>query len=397
MDSIRAYPLGEPYRLELDPAYRDLLNRDGPSLVRLPYGGTAWLAVRYDHVREVLASPGISRTPAAGNPDLPRQMPEPPPESIMTLDGAEHARLRRLVSKAFTARRIEGMRGEIQRLVDELLDAMGASGSPADLVAQVAVPLPLGVICTLLGVPLEDQRHFRPFTEKVMGTTAFGSDEVRRAMAEFFGYLAGLVARRRAAPTDDLLGALVLARDEGDRLSEQELVWLGVALLIGGHETTLNQIGNFVYVLLEHPDQLAELRAHPELAPRAVEELLRFVPTGAGSAHAGLATEDVVLGGVTVRRGEWVVVDLAAANHDPRVFGDPGRLDLRREPNHHLALGHAAHFCLGAQLARVELELVLTTLLRRFPALRLAVPAEELEWNTGGLIRGLKRLPVAWT
>jgi cytochrome P450 len=397
MNSIRPYPLGEPYRLELDPAYQDLLGGDELTRVRLPFGGTSWLAVRYDHVREALASPTLSRTLAAGNPDLPRQMPEPPPPgAIMALDGEEHTRLRRLVGKAFTARRIEGMRDEIQRLVDELIDTMAATGSPADLVSHVAVPLPLRVICNLLGVPVEDQEHFRSFTEKVMGTTAFGSEEVQTAMAEFFGYLAKLVAERRASPTDDLLSALVLARDEDDRLSEQELVWLGVALLIGGHETTLNQIANFTYVLLNHPEQLAEFRAHPEIAPRAIEELLRFVPTGAGSAHATIATEDMVLGGVTVHKGEGVVVDLAAANYDPRVFRDPQRLDLRREPNHHLALGHSAHFCLGAQLARVELQLVFTTLLRRFPDLRLAVPADELEWNTGGLIRGLKRLPVAW-
>lgn len=397
MEKIRPYPLGEPHRLDPDPAHRELLGRDELTRVRLPHGGEAWLAVRYDHVREALASPVISRGLAAGNPDLPRLMPEPPPAgTIMTLDGAAHTRVRRLAAKAFTARRIEGMRGEIQGFVDELVDAMDAAGPPADLVSQVAVPLPLRVICTLLGVPLADRTHFRAFTEKVMGTTAFGSDEVRTAMADFFGYFAGLVAGRRAAPTDDLLGALVLARDEEDRLDEQELIWLGVALLIGGHETTLNQIANFVYVLLDHPEQLADLRAHPEIAPRAVEELLRFVPTGAGSAHASIATEDVELGGVTVRKGEGVVVDLGAANYDPRVFRDPYRLDLRREPNHHLALGYSAHFCLGAQLARVELELALTTLLRRFPGLRLAVPAGELEWNTGGLIRGLRRLPVTW-
>lgn len=392
-----AYPLGEPTRLDLHPGYARLLAESPLTRVTMPHGGTAWLATGYEAVREVMSSPAVSRAAAAENPAIPRLLPEPPPAgTIMTLDPPEHSRLRRLVSKAFTARRVEAMRSRIQKAVDELLDDMVAHGTPADLVRQLAVPLPVRVICEVMGVPVEDEKHFRAFTEGIMGTTAFDSDEVKAAMGNFFGYFAQLVAQRRADPTDDLLGALVTARDDDDKLSEQELVWLGVALLIGGHETTLNQITNFTYVLLGNPARAQELREHPELWPRAVEELLRYVPTGAGSAFASLVTEDTVLHGVPVAAGEAVIVDLGAANRDPAAFDHPDELDFHREPNHHLAMGHGAHFCLGAQLARMELHIALGTLLDRFPGLRLAVPEEDLTWRTGSLIRGLDELPVAW-
>ncbi|MDJ1134000.1 cytochrome P450 [Streptomyces iconiensis] len=391
------YPLGPPERLDLAPGYGPLLAAPRMTRVRMPYGGDAWLAVRYEHVREVMSCPHITRELVAAPEALPRRLPEPPPGgSIMTMDGAEHARLRRLVNKAFTARRIEAMRADVQRLVDGLLDGMEAAGPPVDLVEALAVPLPVRVICALMGIPADDHERFRSFTETIMGAAASGPDAVRTAMGDFFAYFSELIAQRRAEPTDDLLGGLVLARDKEDRLSEQELVWLGIALLIGGHETTLNQIANFSYTLLTHPEALEDLRAHPEITPRAVEELLRYIPTGAGSARAHIATDDVELGGVTVRAGEGVVVDLGAANFDAAVFAQPHRLDLRREPNHHLAMGHSSHFCLGAQLARMELSITLTSLLRRFPGLRLAIPVEELQWNSTGLIRGLARLPVAW-
>ncbi|CAL9411939.1 cytochrome P450 [Streptomyces sp. enrichment culture] len=392
-----AYPFGDPSRLDLHHAYGRLLAEAPLTRVTMPHGGTAWLATGYEAVREVMSSPAVSRAAAAENPAIPRLMPEPPPAgTIMTLDPPEHSRLRRLVSKAFTARRVEAMRPRIQKAVDELLDDMVAHGAPADLVRHLAVPLPVRVICEVMGVPVEDEKHFRAFTEGIMGTTAFDSDEVKAAMGNFFGYFAQLVAERRANPTDDLLGALVTARDDDDKLTEQELVWLGVALLIGGHETTLNQITNFAYVLLHNPARAQELREHPELWPRAVEELLRYVPTGAGSAFASLVTEDTVLHGVPVAAGEAVIVDLGAANRDPAAFDHPDELDFHREPNHHLAMGHGAHFCLGAQLARTELHIALGTLLSRFPGLRLAVAEEDLVWRTGSLIRGLDEMPVAW-
>jgi len=209
-------------------------------------------------------------------------------------------------------------------------------------------------------------------------------------------YMAGLVGQRRREPTDDLLGALVLARDEGDRLTEQELISLAMTLLAGGHETTANQIANSVYLLLTHPDQLALLRSRPEPIPGAVEEMMRFVPLAATAGTPRYATADVELTGGTVPAGDAVLVFVPAANRDPRVFPDPDRLDVTRGPAAQLALGHGAHHCLGAGLARMELQVALGSLLERFPGLRLAVDKDELRWKAGTLVRGPLALPVAW-
>jgi cytochrome P450 len=209
--------------------------------------------------------------------------------------------------------------------------------------------------------------------------------------------MAGLVAQRRERDTDDLIGALVRARDEdNDRLSEQELVQLAAGLLAAGHETTVTQIPNFLYVLLTHPDRLAELRAEPALIPSAVEELMRYVPLGTTAAFARYATEDIEVGGVLVRAGEPVLGAIGAANHDEAVFDRPTEVDFHRPANPHLGFGHGAHHCAGAQLARVELQVALDRVITRFPRLALAVPEEELVWKTGLLVRGLRGLPVRW-
>jgi cytochrome P450 len=209
--------------------------------------------------------------------------------------------------------------------------------------------------------------------------------------------MAGLIAQRRERPTDDLIGALVRARDEdNDRLTEQEMVRLAAGLLAAGHETTVTQIPNFVYVLLTHPEQLRQLRAEPDLVPSAVEELMRFVPLGVASSFARYALEDVELGGVLVRAGEPVIGSVASANRDEEVFAQPDTLDLTRSTNPHIGFGHGAHHCVGAQLARMELQVAIATLLERLPGLRFAGPEEELEWKSGLLVRGLKRMPVAW-
>ncbi|MDI5942023.1 cytochrome P450, partial [Micromonospora sp. DH15] len=211
-----------------------------------------------------------------------------------------------------------------------------------------------------------------------------------------FAYMGELIARRRDEPTDDLIGAMVRARDADDRLSEEEVVQLAAGLLAAGHETTVTQIPNFAYVLLQHPDEWARLRADRTLVPRAVEELMRFVPLGATAAFARYAKEDVEIGGVLVRAGEPVVVSIPSANRDETVFADADRLDLGREVNPHLGFGHGVHHCVGAQLARMELQVVLDTLLDRTPGLRLAVPEPELVWKSGLLVRGLTAMPVAW-
>ncbi|MEV0251706.1 cytochrome P450 [Nocardia sp. NPDC050712] len=394
---VRHYPFGEPVRLDIHPLLARLRREEPVARIQLPYGGEGWLITRYDDVRLVLADPRFSRAEAVDREDLPRATPEPPRgDSLLSMDPPEHTRLRKLVAKAFTGRRVEQLRPRAQQIVDEHLDAIERSGPPADLVRQFALPLPVTLICEMLGVPTDQQHRFRDFSDAILSTTAYTREQILSARAELEGYLAELVAQRRAEPADDLLGALVAARDNDDRLSETELVNLGVGLLIAGHETTANQIANFTYVLLTEPGHWDLLQRDPGLLPGAVEELLRHVQLGSGGAFARIATEDVELSGVTVRAGEAVFVNTQAANRDESVFADPEELDLTRAGNPHMAFGHGAHHCLGAQLARLELQVAIGTLLRRFPGLRLAVPLDEVPWKTGLLVRGPKALPVTW-
>ncbi|WBB77825.1 cytochrome P450 [Micromonospora sp. WMMD882] len=394
--SAQRYPFSIPDRLELDPRLAEL-RRDEPLVrVRLPYGEPAWLATRHADVRTVLGDPRFSRAAAAGR-DEPRNVPDQRETGILGMDPPEHTRLRRVVARAFTARRVEELRPGTRRIADELVDGMLAAGAPADLVAHLATPLPIRVICDLLGVPVADQDDFHAWSEAIVSTTSLRPDQVREYLDNLRAYMAGLVAQRRSAPTDDLIGAMVRVRDtDAERLSEDELVGLAAGLLAAGHETTVNQIPNLVYVLLTEPEQWARLRAEPELVPNAVEELLRFVPLGTTAGFPRYATEDVELGGVLVRAGEPVLVSIPSANRDERVFVEPDRVDLARQVNPHLAFGHGVHHCVGAQLARMELQVVLSALLDRTPELRLAVPESELTWKTGLLVRGLTSLPVSW-
>ena len=393
----RPFPFQQADRLDIDPLYAELRAREPMTRIRMPYGGVAWLATRYEDVRAISADPRLSRQAARGRDDVPRMTrDETHRPSIITADPPDHTRLRRLVAKAFTARRMEALRPRVREMVAASLDAMIAEGPPADLVAHLALPLPIGVICELLGVPYADRDRFRAWSEGVLSTTALPEEDVRRCFTEIGGYLAGLIGRRRTRPTGDLLGTLVSARDDEDRLTEHELVTFGVTLLVAGHETTANQIGNFVYTLLAHPAQLGALYRRPDLVPGAVEELLRFIPLGSGGGFPRVATEDVEVGGVTVRAGETVFTSGPSANRDESVFDEPQTLDVTRADNPHVAFGHGVHHCLGAQLARLELTEALSGVLDRLPGLRLAAPDDELPWKVGLRVRGLRALPVAW-
>lgn len=390
------YPFGAAERLELDPEYGRL--RDGGELARvaMPYGGDAWLATSYEDVKTVLADPRFSREATFGV-DVPRSTPliQTDP-SLLSMDPPDHTRMRRLVAKAFTARRMEQLRPRAQEVVDGLLDRIVEQGPPADLVEGLALPLPITMICELLGVPVEDRDRFRDWSDAVLAITAYTPDQIAAARDELKAYLAELVQQRRERPTDDLLGVLVVARDEDERLSEAELIQFGITLLVAGHETTANQIGNFIYTLLTHPEQLDALKADPSVLNPAIEELLRFTPLGSSAGFSRIALEDVELSGVLVRAGEAVVTQAAAANRDKNVFDRPDDLDFGREHNPHIAFGHGAHHCLGAQLARVELQVAVGSLVRRLPELRFAVPVEQVPFKSGRLVRGLQTLPVAW-
>ncbi|WP_245743962.1 cytochrome P450 [Lentzea fradiae] len=314
-----------------------------------------------------------------------------PGGSILTHDGESHARMRRLVSKAFTVRRVEELRPRAQQITDDLLDRLD---NPGDLVEGFSMPFPVAVICELLGVPFEDRDEFRKWSNQVLATVGGHTpEEALDGVTKLHAYFTELVARRRAHPTNDLMGALVAARDNEDRLSEEELVHFGITLLVAGHETTANMISNSVVTLLEHPDDLKDLREHPEKLPNAIEELLRYVPLGSGAGFPRIATEDVQVGNALVKAGEAVLVVVSSANHDATVFAAADELDVDRDAGRHLQFGHGIHFCLGSQLARMELKVALGTLLRRMPGLRLAEP---VEFRRGSLVRGPVRLVVAW-
>lgn len=392
---VRRFPTVEDQSLDPDPLLLELLDGEPVSRVRLPFGQPCWLVTRHDDVRFVLSDPRFSRSLTL-QADVARTTPMLPLEdSILAMDPPDHTRIRRLVSTAFTARRVADLRERAQGIVDGLLDGVERAGPPADLVEDLALPLPIAMICELLGVPFADRARFRAWADTFMTSSGFTIEELLDAHGQICGYLAGMIELRRNAPTDDLLGALVAVRDgDGDRISEPELVSLSLALLVAGYETTASQLSKFVYALLRHPDQLALLRARPELVPNAVEELMRLVPLSSGTTLAYIATEDVEVGGVTIRAGEAIMAAPGAANRDPAVFAEPNALDVTREGITHFGFGHGPHFCVGAHLARMEMQVALTTLLVRFPALRLAVPPDEVPWKVGSAVWGLEHLPV---
>lgn len=392
----RSFPFSESERLEPDPMFATLRAEQPLSRVQLPYGEPAWLATRYEDIKVVLGDPRFSRAAGVGRDEPRMRLHQAQEGSILSMDPPDHSRLRRLVMKAFTVRRVEELRPRTQEIADGLVDAMVAKGAPADVVADFGLPLPITVICELLGVPFEDRTDFRLWSDAFLSTTKFTPQEVYECVGKLREYMAGLIAQRRETPTDDLIGALVLARDNEDRLSEEELLSLTQGLLVAGHETTASQIPNFVYVLLTHPEQLAQLRGDLSLVPKAVEELMRFVPLGQGPGIARYALEDIELGGVLVRAGEPVLPAIHSANRDVSVYTDPDLLDLLRQETSHVGFGHGAHHCLGAPLARMELQVALDTLLRRFPELSLAEGDGDIEWKAGLATRGPARMSVTW-
>jgi cytochrome P450 len=392
---VRPYPF-DMHDIEVSSLYSTLQRTEPMSRVQMPFGEQAWLATRYADVKVVMTDSRFSREMAQGL-DQPRMRRQSMGDGIMGMDPPDHSRLRRLVGKAFTARRLEKMRADVRALTRKLIDDMVASGDSADIVEGLARPLPVTVICDLLGVPHEDHRIFREWTQALVSDATAKGDVLNDYGDALDNYVAGLVAKRRVEPTDDLLGALVYARDAGDKLSENELISIaGAGLLTGGVETVSSALPSFVYTLLTNPDELALLRAKPELMPSAVEELLRYVPINTAAMFARYAVADVRFGDVVVRAGDPVLPALHAANRDPEVFADPERIDLTRSPNPHMAFGHGPHHCIGAQLARLELQESLSELLARFPKLRLADGVDGVKWEYGVIVRGPSLLRIAW-
>ncbi|MFJ6657354.1 cytochrome P450 [Streptomyces sp. NPDC091377] len=390
-----SYPFHEAVALDVDPVYERLRAEEPVVRVSCPYGEDAWLVTRHADMKTILGDPRFSRALAAEH-DESRLTPLPIHTSILGMDGHDHARLRRLLAKVFTVRRVERLRPRVEQEAGALIDALEAAGAPGDLMEGFAVPFAATVICDLLGVPFEDREQFRGWLDAFSATTVMTPEEIEEDTRRLYDYIGKLMVRRRAEPQDDLISAMVKASDEEERLSEQELIELASVLLIAGHETVSSQLIDSLHVLLTHPEELARLRERPALLPGAVEELLRYVPLISHVTFARYAREDVELSGTLVRAGESVLPAIPSANRDATVFADPDRFDPAREPNPHLGFGYGIHRCLGAPLARLELLVAVDSLLTRFPALRCAVPVASLEWKDGMQVRSLLRLPVTW-
>ncbi|WP_329569130.1 cytochrome P450 [Kitasatospora sp. NBC_01266] len=391
----RSYPFSEAVALDLDPLYQKLRVEEPVVRVSCPYGEDAWLVTTHADMKTILGDPRFSRALAAEH-DESRLTPLPINTSILGMDSPDHPRLRRLLSKVFTMRRVELLRPRVEQEAHRLIDALVAAGAPGDLMEGFAVPFAGTVVCDLLGVPFEDREQFRTWLDAFSATTVMSEQEIEEDTQRLYDYIGELMVRRRAEPQDDLISAMVKASDEEDKLSEKELVELASVLLIAGHETVSSQLIDSLHVLFTHPSQLERLKREPELLPGAIEELLRYVPLISHVTFARYATEDVELSGTLVRAGESVLPAIPSANRDESVFEDAERFDLTRAHNPHLGFGYGIHRCLGAPLARLEMRVALESLFARLPELRCAVAVEELEWKDGMQVRSLLELPVSW-
>ncbi|MFI5620961.1 cytochrome P450 [Streptomyces sp. NPDC051567] len=357
--------------------------------------GPSWLVVGHHEARQALNHPELAKDWRSSGL-FPGVAVSEANTNMLESDPPHHTRLRRLVAGEFTARRVEALRPRVQQITDELLDAMAARPErTADLIEALAFPLPMTVICELLGVPGLDRDRFRHWSREVVAPTTTTAEGT--AHRELSCYLAELVEAKAKAPGEDLLSALIRTRDEdGDALAPDELIGMAFLLLVAGHETTVNLISNGVRALLDHPAQLAAVRADPDgLLAGAVEEMLRY-DGPLQNATFRYARQDVELGGTVIPAGAIVMVSLAAAGRDPGRFPRPDAFDIRRAPQGHLAFGHGPHFCIGAPLARMEGRIALRGLLDRFPDLARDPAGEPPLWLPGGLMRGVTRLPVCW-
>ncbi|WP_406341743.1 cytochrome P450 [Streptomyces sp. NBC_00648] len=376
--------------------YYAKLRAEGPvHRVRTHESDEVWLIVGHDEARAALADPRFSkdwRAIAAGDYEFTAVS-----ANMLDSDAPQHTRLRKLVAREFTPRRIEALRPRVQEITDGLLDTMlAAPGRTADLVDSFAFPLPITVICELLGVPDLDRETFRRLSNEAVAPTQ--NDGTNTSALEMSAYLVELIEDKRAtAPADDLMSALIRTRHEdGDKLSPDELIGMAFLLLVAGHETTVNLISNGVRALLAHPEQLAALRADFDgLIDGAIEEMLRY-DGPVETATYRFTRESVECGGTVIPAGAPVLVALASAGRDPARYPDPDRFDIRRAPQSHLGFGHGIHYCLGAPLARMEGRIAVRTLLERAPGLELASDQGPLEWLPGMLIRGVRHLPVRW-
>ncbi|MEU3642667.1 cytochrome P450 [Lentzea sp. NPDC034063] len=381
--------------LDLPPEYARLRADRPVQKVTTPAGDTAWLVARYADVRALLAD--TERFSAeVMNPGYPRYLfpVDPQPGAFVTVDPPDHTRYRRMIMSMFTKKRAEEVRPAVQKLVDERIDALLKGPQPVDLVTHFARPIPLTVVCELLGVPYKDRLAFGRWINTLVETTS--SQAHRNAAAgALFGYLTKLVAQKEKEPTDDVLGRLVVNQMAAGELKREEAVVIGMMLLSAGYDTTASSIALSILTLLEHPEQLVKLRENPDLVVGAVEELLRHqnvMQCGVGR----VARVDLEIAGQQIKAGEGIIALLSSADRDESVYSDADKLDITRQDSTPLAFGHGIHSCIAKFLSRVELQVALLTLITRIPTLALAKPAEELRFRDGAIVYSLRELPVTW-
>ncbi len=392
---VRDWPALDLSGVDFDPVLAGLMEEGPVTRIKLPNGsGWAWLLTRYDDVRSVTNDPRFSRKLVVEN-DVTRLAPHfiPVDGAVGFEDPPDHTRLRRSVAPAFTTRGVERLRERARGMLDELVEGVLRDGPPADFTQRLLGPFPLAVVCELMGVPAQDRPRMHEWTNLIL-SSAQGAERSQRAKEEMCAYFAETMRRRRGTGGEDVIGLLSAAVAAGE-ITESESVGLALLVQIGGEAVT-NNTGNMLFILLTRPDLMDRLRADPGGRPRAIEELLRYIPHRSAVGLSRIALEDVTVAGTRIRAGEAVYVSYLAANRDPDVFPDPERIDFGRAPNPHVAFGHGPHFCVGAMLARLESELLVDALADRFPGLRLAVPAEEVRFRRGALIRGPESMPVTW-
>lgn len=379
------------------PAYKDIREQDPIYRFPMPNGHLAWIITKYKDAVEILSdSRFVTNHPGnteAAEPNLPPHQAIIS-RNLLSVDPSDHRRLRRLVQKAFTPCMVEQLRGRIEEITNHLLDKVQNKGE-MNLIDDFAFPLPIMVICEMLGVPVEDQDKFRGWSDVIMEgvNNPNFSQQSERVMIEFVDYLKELIAKRRNNLKSELISDLISVEDEGDVLTEHELYALVFVLIIAGHETTVNLIGNSVLALLEHPEQKEKLKHQPELIHSAIEEILRYNGP-AEVSNMRFASEEMEFRGKRICKGDLLFIALSSANRDSEQFINPDTLDITREANNHIAFGKGVHYCLGAPLARLEGEIAINTLLRRMPDLRLKTAESLLEWRHGMIIRGVKEIPL---
>ncbi|UYO37165.1 cytochrome P450 [Bacillus zhangzhouensis] len=374
------------------PVYKYMRENESISRFFLPNGVPAWLVTRYKDAAEILNdSRFVTNFKNNEKQNLPLHR-EIVSQNLLSVEPSDHRRLRRLVQKAFTPRMVENLRGRIEDITNELLDKVQYK-KEMKLIEDFAFPLPIHVICEMLGVPTEDQDMFKRWSNIIMDSAMHPTEQADEGLKSFIDYLQVLIRKKRSALQEDLISDLIRVEENGEVITEHEMYALVFVLILAGHETTVNLIGNGVVTLLEHPDQKEKLLNQPDLIHSALEEMLRYNgPVEVSNVR--WATEDIEFSGKKFRKGDMIIISLASANRDEEIFENADTFDITRKINNHVAFGKGVHYCLGAPLARLEGEIAITTLFQRMPNLRLKTDLDLLKWRKSMIIRGLSEIPL---